>query len=294
MNLVAGILKTRRGQWSGKNGSHFLISSIFAVFFGCASSSTTKIPDLSTLTPTDIQKRVAVHLNHLESFQGRAKIIIELPGKGYNGSSSVYINLPDSIFVKTEAIFGIDIGALFVDQANFGAYAPRDNVFYYGEVETLRLSDFLQVELETEELYEVFTGLVQVIVDSTSQLSFDDGKFVITTQAEKGILKYWIDPRKYVVTESQLLGEDDQVLFTKKFERFKKKNNLELPRIIRLTRPKARERITVYYTRQEINKGIAAKQFQMKVPKNARKVYWGDIDQPTIKRDSHKNQKTND
>ena len=229
----------------------------------------------------------------LKSFEGKARVIIELPGKGYNGFSNVYLNLPDSIFVKTEAILGIDIGALFLDHKTFGAYAPRDNVLYYGEVTKLNLRDFLQVELETEELYEVFTGSVQVILDSTSTLSLDDGKFLISTTSDSTTFKYWIDPKRFVVTESHLVDNEGTILLTKKFERFQKKGKLQLPKIIRLTRPEARERITVYYTKQTVNQAIPAEQFRLKVPKNARKVYWGDVQSPTIDRKLPKKQNTN-
>ncbi|MCG8604329.1 DUF4292 domain-containing protein [bacterium] len=247
------------------------------------------------MTPQIIQQRVAGHFGSLKSFEGKARVIIELPGQGYNGFSDIFLNLPDSIFVKTEAILGIDIGALFLDHRTFGAYAPRDNILYYGEVTKLNLRDFLQVELEIEELYEVFTGSVQVMLDSTSHLALDDGKFLITTPSDSTTLKYWIDPKRFVVTESHLVDSEGTILLTKKFERFQKKNNLQLPKIIRLTRPEARERITVYYTKQTVNRTIPSRQFRLKVPENARKVYWGDIQRPTIDRDrkSTKKQNTN-
>jgi hypothetical protein len=260
---------------------------------GCASSSKVTVSDLSSWTPQDIQQRVAGHLGDLQSFEGKARVIIEMPGQGYNGFSNVFLNLPDSIFVKTEAILGIDIGALFLDHKTFGAYAPRDNVLYYGEVGELNLRDFLQVELETEELYELFTGSVQVMLDSTSRLSLADGKFLITTTSDTTTLKYWIDPKRFVVTESHLVDNEGTILLTKKFERFQKKGKLQLPKIIRLTRPQARERITVYYTKQTVNRAISAERFRLKVPKNARKVYWGDMKNPTIDRKLPEKKNTN-
>lgn len=227
---------------------------------------------------------VSQNFQRLHSFQGKARVIIELPGSGHNGFSEVYINFPDSIFIKTEAMLGIDIGSLFLDHRYFGAYAPRENVLYYGEVESLDLREFLQVELSTHELYEALTGLIQVVVNGASTLSVEDGNYVVTTVVENGLLKYWIDPENNLVTKSQLLNQDGKILLSKEMQRIRRRNGVELPQIIRFTRPLARERITVYYTEQRINRSIDAAKFRLKHASNAQRVYWGDLEHPQIER----------
>jgi len=231
---------------------------------------------------------VARNFNNLQSFEGKARVIIELPGKNYNGFSNVFMKLPDSIYVKTEAILGIDIGGLFLDKRFFAAYAPRDNILYYGESESLDLRDFLEVEIDTDELVEVFTGLNQIVINETSNLTFAGEKFVVTTQLDKQSLIYEVDPDKYIVTKSQLIDAEGKVILLKEYRRLRKTKGLVLPRIIKLTRPQARERITVYYTNQKINKKIGAEKFKIKLAKNTKKVYWGDTKRPEIERNLQK------
>lgn len=263
----------------------FIIFSSIGIFTHCATILKSKIPDISNITPEDIQTNVNQNYQKLSNFEGQARVIIELPGAGYNGYSDVYVNMPDSVLVKTEAILGIDIGVLFFDHQYFGAYAPKENSFYYGEIEILDLRDFLQVELQTEELYEVLTGLTQIHVDSSSKLGFDNGKFLLTTLWPKGEVRYWIDPKKYNVTKCYLVNEDGETILKKEFSRFKKYNGLVLPRTVRLTRPKAKERLTVYYTKQKINTPISPEKFKLKIPKNAKRIYWGDLSHPRIERE---------
>ena len=107
----------------------FILFSFYCFFINCAFTSKSKIPDISNLTPEDIQRKVYRNFQNLNSFEGKARVIIELPGRGYNGFSNVYINMPDSIFIKTEAILGIDVGALFVDSQYFGAL-HREIIFF--------------------------------------------------------------------------------------------------------------------------------------------------------------------
>ncbi len=264
----------------------FAIFCSVSLLLNCATTS--KIPDLSNFTPQDLQLRAARNLQNLQSFEGKARVIIELPGKGYNGFSTIFMNLPDSVYIKTEATLGIDIGDLFLDHRFFAAYAPRENIFYYGEAESLDLRDFLEVEIKTDELFEVFTGLNQIVVNETSKLTYTGGKFVVATQLEQESLIYEVDPEKYVVTKSQLVGAEGNTILLKEFRRFRKSKGLELPQIIKVTRPQARERITVYYTNQRVNKKIAVEKFKIKPAKNAKRLYWGDTKRPAIDRNSHR------
>ena len=263
-------------------GFFFVTYCSASLFLNCASTS--KIPNLSNFTPEDLQLRAARNLHNLHSFEGKARVIIELPGKSYNGFSNIFMKLPDSVYVKTEAILGIDIGGLFLDQRFFAAYAPRDNILYYGEAESLDLRDFLEIEIDTDELFEVFTGLNQIVVNDTSKLIFAGGKFVVTTQLEQQSLIYEVDPEKYIVTKSQLVDAEGKTILLKEYRRLRTNKGVVLPQIIKLTRPQARERITVYYTNQKINKKIAAEKFKIKPAKNAKKVYWGDTKRPAIDR----------
>lgn len=262
---------------------------LLAVLAGCAATSR-NIPDLDNVTSAQIQSKVLRNFGELKSLEGRARVIIELPGEGYSGSSKIYIKFPDSVFVKTEAILGIDVGALFLDSRYFAAYAPRENILYYGEVETLDLREFLQIEIETDELVEVFAGLTQVTDDSTATLTFEDGEYLISQQLGDKTLKCWVDPKNYVVTKSHLLNAAGEVILSKEYRRFRKKKGVMLPQIIKITRPLARERLTIYYTSQKVNKSIAPEKFRLKTSQNAKKVYWGGV---RLRTDRKRNDKAN-
>lgn len=261
---------------------HYLIFCLIFAFWGCAASS--KLPNLSSISPEYIRAKVQQNSGKLENFAGKARVIIEIPGQGYNGFSDIYLKMPDSLMIKTEAILGIDIGLLFMNQKYFAAFAPKENTLYYGEREILNLRDFLQVEMDTDELYEVVTGFVKIPVNEASHLEIDDGKILLRSPTPDGELLCWVDPRHYVVVKSKLINPEGKTLLVKEFRRFKKSKGIILPRTIRLTRPLTRERITVYYTKQEINKPIPSSNFKLKIPKNAKRIYWGDLKHPRLDR----------
>lgn len=267
----------------GGIASGLTLCLLFYLTAGCA--TTPPIPDITKISPAQVQAKISRNFSKLDSFEGRARVIIELPGEGYNGTARVFINLPDSVFVKTEAILGIDIGALFMDARYFGAYAPRENVLYYGETDILDLQDFLQVEIETDDLVEVLTGLAQVNLDSTVTFDYEAEQLVVTRRvSDGGKLKLWIDARKYVVIRSELTNARGEITLLKEYSRFDTEKGIVLPQLIKITRPQARERLTVYYTNQKINQSIDPQAFRLKTAKNAKRVYWGDIVQPAVQR----------
>lgn len=269
--------------WSTIDRFFWVVITAF-LFSHCATTSKKLIVTPTDLTPQNLRTHVAQNFQRLRSFEGKARIIIELPRSGHNGFSEVFINFPDSIFIKTEAMLGIDVGSLFLDHRVFGAYAPRENVLYYGESELLDLRDFLQIELTVPELYEAITGLTQISLNDSSEFSVDDGKYFVSSVVELGQIKYWIDPESFLVTKSQLLDKKKNVLLDKEMQRIRTRSGVMLPQIIRFTRPQAKERITVYYTEQKINRRISIGKFQLKPAKSAQRVYWGDLDRPQVDR----------
>ena len=80
-----------------------LLLAFGALAIGCAGSSRGRVPDLSTTSPRLIQQRIAHNFRKMESFEGKARVIIEVPGEGHYGYSNIYIKFPDSVFVKTES-----------------------------------------------------------------------------------------------------------------------------------------------------------------------------------------------
>jgi len=273
--------------WYRSIARFLLTASVLALSLtGCATATKSRLPDRTTLTAKEVHAAVSENFQKLRTFEGNARVVIEMPGDGYNGFSKIYLKMPDSIYVKTEAILGIDIGALFLDERFFAAYAPRENTLYYGEAASLDLRDFLQVEVRTDELDELFTGLAQVETNDSSTVSVREDEVVLTTRTAGRRTRFWIDAHKGVVTKSEVSTPAGTVLLRKEFQRIRHKKGIYLPQTIKVTRPQARERITVFYTRQRINKSIKPERFRIKAAKNARKVYWGELEKPKLQRKS--------
>ncbi|MDZ7261202.1 MAG: DUF4292 domain-containing protein [candidate division KSB1 bacterium] len=239
---------------------------------GCAPFYRRETLDLNRITLQEIKARVESNFLELEGLKGKAQVTIEMPGAAYNAFSTVTLKMPDSLLIKIEVIFGIDVGCFFADRKNFSIYSPFQNKIYNGALDSLDLSRFFQIELNYDDLLEIFSGVPRISEGNSYHLSIDNGRYVLLTQADHGVRKYWIDPKKFVITNYQLFDSKGTLLLTKEFHQFKKEAGVFLPRSIKVERPGAKERFTLFYTDRQTNAKIASEDFQLKVPHNAEKI----------------------
>ena len=91
-------------------------------------------------TPREIFAQIANNYRGLEAFEGRGRLIIDTPDLKFDAPSLVLLQKPDTLFIKIEAILGIDVGFFFADGRRFESYSPLENTFFFGEVDAMRLT----------------------------------------------------------------------------------------------------------------------------------------------------------
>lgn len=226
--------------------------------------------DLAQLTPQDVVSRIEQNQNRLQSLNGRGLIVIEIPGSPFRGDVKIRVTKPDSLFIVTEAAFGIDVGFLFADGQRFESYSPIDNIHFTGPVEKVGQMIFFQFEVGYQELLNAVTGTANFPLDTSAQVSLDGSRFLFQQPFQESTLRYKVDGDKFVITEMELLNDDGEVIFRQVFKRFRKVKNIWLPFYTQLMRPQARERLTVHYSSIDINVPIPPQEFVYKIPESAR------------------------
>jgi outer membrane lipoprotein-sorting protein len=99
----------------------------------------------------------------------------------------------------------------------------------------------------------------------------DDNKYLITLASDTFVRKYWVDPKKFVVTDFHLYNGDS--LFVKQeFRKFSKERGVMLPKIIRINNPGGHQRVTVFYTDRKTNSRLKSKDFYIKIPKQVKVI----------------------
>lgn len=231
--------------------------------------------DLTQISPEQVLRRLDENLHRLKTLEGWAKVTLESSERPYDGFCKVILKAPDSLVVKFKALFGMNVALLSINGENFKIYSPKENTLYWGKVNEVNLEEVLGVNLSFQELREVFTGVSSLQEEDPSLLSdfFPQGdKIILIFEDDQGIRRYWVDPWDFTVVRSERLDRGGNLYFIEKYSRFKRQKGILLPRMIRVIKPMEGERLTVYYERQRINKGLREDHFQLKIPQSAQWV----------------------
>ncbi len=218
--------------------------------------------------------QVAENYRRVDSFSGDGKIIIETADLQYAGPVHVAARLPDSLIVKVEAAFGIDVGFFFVDRNHFATYAPLENTYYSGPARDAPALLFFHIEASFEEIMGMVVGAVLPPFDSTFAMQTDGGDYRFEGRRGDYRVRYWVDSKKYVVKRGTLMDAHGAVIASQEFSRFRKKAGAWLPQLIRANSRSAGapQRVTVFYERVEIGAPIAPAEFTFKVPATAKRI----------------------
>ncbi len=247
--------------------------AVLIYFAGCAAFRAKPVADLSKITPAHILERVQSSAERIRTLRGRGRLIVEMPGAQFAGRASIYIKKPDSLFIIAKALLGVEVGFFFADRERFQSYSPIENAFYTGPVDKMHQLILFEMEIPYEQLLSAVLGTVaiELPVDS-ARVSVMDNQYVMAWPKGRNWLVYKIAPGTFVVTEVLLIGPDKSVLARQSFSRFRKIQGVWLPKMIRLQRPPTRERLTIWYESIEINKPIAASEFQFNIPPTAKRI----------------------
>ena len=204
--------------------------------------------------------------------KAKAKVQIESPMGGFIFNSDVNIKKPDSLIVNLKLGFGIRVGSLFIDKKRFLLYNSYENILYYGKPENVNLSQLLQADLKIDDIVQAFSGIHLIKLFANDSLSIDKNKYLITSSNKNNTLKFWVDPKKYVVTESQLLDAEGKIIVKYEYKQFLKKNKIYLPKVIRIYQPGQQTRLTIFYSAQNPNYKMENKDFSFKIPEKVKKI----------------------
>lgn len=249
-----------------------VVGAALAMALSCAPAAREAAWDLSQVSLPQLQRDVDRNVSKLKTLKGRARISYESPVAGYAGYTQVAVRMPDSAFIKVEAIFGLDVASLFVDGRSFTAYVPSERRVYRGSIDRLRYLDPLVMAVDSRLLISALSGLISLPREGAGVKGMDSHGLLVERHAEQGLFRYWVDRQRAVV--SQVEYEDSQLglLYRVSFSRFAKTSGMLLPQMVTLERPQQRERVTLFYLERTVNVPPRALQMRQPLPSNVEEV----------------------
>ena len=239
-----------------------------AVLLGGCSAPTVRYADKNVRSET-LQESVKENHARVLALLGSGTISVETPQMAQSGSFELTLRKPDSVQVKIEGPFGIDVGSALITRERFFFYYSFRNRVIEGPTSPENLSRVFQMPLEFDDVLNLFTGGIFLSEDNGTPTSFEieNDEFVMTYERYTGSRKYWLDPKTMQITKVQFFDGTGKLALEELFGTFRTEGGVTIPNYVRVTMIRERRRISISYSDLAINP--PALKFSFEIPGDA-------------------------
>jgi outer membrane lipoprotein-sorting protein len=98
-----------------------------------------------------------------------------------------------------------------------------------------------------------------------------DGQFFMKTSNGALAYKIWINDFNGKITKISATQSGEE-LFVREYDDYKKTNGIYFPQKIKMVRPLARQAVSIYYTRFQLNEAVDRNKFLITIPDHAEQI----------------------
>jgi len=201
--------------------------------------------------------------------------IVSFESPELDGSASFESNLkkPDSLLVKFEGPFGIDVGTFFLCKNQYIMYNSFENTVTVGNPHSAAIRSLIPFELTPEQILNAFAG-VFVIAQPETELkgyTIDDDLFRLTYACGSNTCEYWVDARYLLVTRFEQHDANNTLLVEARAYAFVEQETAAAARRVQITFPQQGRRLSIAYNSMKLN--TPETDFRFSIPANAKKNF---------------------
>lgn len=238
---------------------------------GCAARS---VLTKGFMTAELVQQTVRANHDRVRSMKGTGRITIETPEIAQSGSFELALQKPDSVLMKLEGPFGIDVGSALLTRKEFLFYNIYQNEVITGTTSAENLTKILRIQLSFDDLLALFSGGTFFGDDQTmpDAVTVQEDQYVFTYRHPYGERRYWVDPATQLIARIQQFDGQDKLRFDQAFSNFRNVGGATVPFRIRIREYQTGRALSIAYTHISVNTGSL--QFTFTIPESAARVRW--------------------
>lgn len=225
-----------------------------------------------TVSSTEIHEAVFANQSLIQSMRAEGKVTIETPELAQTATFMLNLQKPDSVMLRIEGPFGIEVGAAIVTREEFLFYNILQNKVFTGSSKPENLSKILRVQVGFEDLLNLFSGGTFLPQDAASanEIIVEENQLVATYSDRLYKRRYWVDPNTLLIVKIQHFGADGKLFLDQRFDKHRLVGGVSIPHIVQLTLPRERRRVSISYSELALN--VPPERFSIIVPINAERI----------------------
>ena len=225
-----------------------------------------------TMTAESVEAEVLRNAGRVHALTGSGTLSVETPEIAQSVAFELTMRKPDSVMIRIEGPFGIDLGLALVTRREFLFYNSMSNELLAGPTNQANLGRILRVGLEFEDLLNLFSGGEFFREDRGAPAAFaiEEEEYILTFRTATGTRRYRVEPRSFQIVGIDHLDESGALLLEQSFGNFVNVEGITLPQIVRITARQERRRLSLAYSDFSVNP--SSLQFNFDVPADAERA----------------------
>ncbi len=235
----------------------------------CAPKPAELLLDTAQVSPARIAEMIGEHDARLHSLAGGGTLTFESPELSGSVFFTVSVKKPDSLLLRFEGPFGMDVGFLFASRERYVMYNALENQVIRGIPTAAGIRSVIPFDLTFDQLLDMLTGTFRLPPGTTAPQTYrvDDEWFHLVYPRPGDTTAYWIDPRSATVAKYRVTGREG-TLMEAETSMPEQQGDLTAPRLVSITFPETRRQVSIYYSDLTLNPGALA--FTYTIPPSAR------------------------
>lgn len=255
-------MRTRRWLWS-------VCTALPLLMAACATTREGVVLDPELVPAPELIRRVREESDRVRTLAGSGTVVFDSPRISGAAEFTLALSKPDSLLLKLEGPFGLDVGLLFMDAERYVVYNSMENEVVQGATDSTALRALIPVPLSTRQVVDAFSGRYPIEPDArVLEYRVDNDRFLLTALCSGDTCRYWVDPEAIAVTSYRRTGTDGRVLLEGEATKMTSVSDIRLPRSIVLRAPARRTLLRITYAELDVNGETP--EFSYTIPANAR------------------------
>ncbi len=249
--------------------SGVILPMVLALGVGCAPTSELGRAR-GEATAEEIFEAVRTNTERVEALQGSGRLTVESPEINESASFSLYLRKPDTMMIRIEGPFGIEVGTGVLTRESFLFYNALQNQVIRGSSSAENLHRALRMDLSFDDVLSIFIGDAAVVGALPDTTALDNGQYTFIVRTDEGLQQCWVDPFTLMIARTVHFNADGRAVLERRFESFTRIDNVFLPATIRVIRHTERQMLTIAYSARSLNAN--AQPLRIRIPESAASI----------------------
>jgi len=214
--------------------------------------------------------QIYTHVSKLTTFEGWAKWNASSPEGNFRGTLKIIVKTPDSLWMKMEGPFGVDLGIARVCGDSGLFYSPWENRVYKGSIHRLIMNGVIPLEDSHPHIIYSLLGLVipqETMFDSLLSIHIQDDYYLLDYKKQESL---WVRGQDPVIFRWEKQDQSGEVIWKWEGRDFRKTGKIKLPKMIKMSSSSPKRQFTIFYEKVKTNKKLRRKWCKVNIPEDVK------------------------